>query len=51
MPINSEAEPRQMVLSDIGQHHRFALEFEKAPEGETLDIIESESKDLPLQQI
>ena len=39
MPIYSEAEPRQMVLSDIGQHHRFALEFEKAPEGETFDII------------
>lgn len=43
MPINSEAEPRQMVLSDIGQYHRFALEFEKVPEGEPFDIIESES--------
>ena len=46
IPISSEAETRQIVFSDIDQHHRFALEFEKVPERETFDII-VESKSNP----
>lgn len=43
MPISSEAESRNMVMSSWNQSHRFALEFEKPPVGETFDIIEMES--------
>ena len=44
MPISSEAEPREMIMSSADQCHRFALEFEKAPLGEAFDIIEIENK-------
>ena len=43
LPINTEAENRQMLFDFVGQKHHFALEFEKIPEGKRFDIIENEA--------
>lgn len=42
MPLSDEDHSRQLVLKP-NQEHRFALEFEKVPLDQQLDIIESET--------
>lgn len=45
LPINTEAENRQMLFDYVGQKHQFALEFAPIPKGEKFDIIENEDND------
>ena len=44
LPINTEAEYRQMEFDHAGQKHHFALVFAPMPKGEKFDIIENEDK-------
>lgn len=44
LPINTEAEYRQMEFNHAGQKHHFALVFAPMPKGEKFDIIENEDK-------
>lgn len=44
LPINTEAEYRQMEFDHAGQKHHFALVFAPMPKGERFDIIENEDK-------
>lgn len=44
LPINTEAEYRQMEFDHVGQKHHFALVFAAIPKGEKFDIIENEDK-------